>query len=54
MKPSIVNTGQLHSTYTSGNDNSRVTVSYTLNYKDTNDLVYWQDANKIFENALHE
>lgn len=54
IKPSIVNTGQLHSTYTSGNDNSRVTVSYTLNYKDTNDLVYWQDANKIFENALHE
>ena len=54
IKPSIVNTGQLHSTYTSGANNSRVTVSYTLNHKDTGDLVYWYDANKIFEGALYE
>ena len=54
IKPSIVNTGQLHSTYTSGTNNGRVTVSYLLNHKDTGDLVYWYDANKIFEGALYE
>ena len=51
--PSLVNVGQLHSSY-NPSDSGRWTLCFVLAKEDKTDFIYWDDAIKMFEDYIYE
>lgn len=51
--PSLVNVGQLHSSY-NPSDSGRWTLCFVLANEDKTDFIYWDDALKMFEDYVYE